>query len=144
MLIRGRWIEIHDDLWVPTCEVVIRTADTQQLKVDFLLDTGADQSLLSADVANALKVPMKPQTDRLFGVGAPIDVLFAETTLYLPMDDGREAKFNSIYACCTDPNALDMSVLGRDVLNEFAVIVDRRNDAILLLRERHSYRVQTT
>jgi hypothetical protein len=39
-------------------------------------------------------------------------------------------------------NALDMSVLGRDVLNLFAVIVDRGADRVMLLHGAHSYAIE--
>ncbi len=34
-----------------------------------------------------------------------------------------------------------MSVLGRDIMTHFAVIVDYSNDKICLLRERHAYNI---
>ena len=38
--------------------------------------------------------------------------------------------------------ALDISVLGRDIIGLFAVIVDRPHDIVCLLRRRHRYRVE--
>ena len=40
---------------------------------------------------------------------------------------------NSHFYVLTDPSALDMSVLGRDLLNLFALIVDRPGDRVCLL-----------
>jgi hypothetical protein len=39
----------------------------------------------------------------------------------------------------TDASALDISVLGRDITDNFAVIVDRQKNAVYLLGQRHSY-----
>jgi hypothetical protein len=41
-------------------------------------------------------------------------------------------------------DALDISVLGRDVMNLFAVIVDRAVNVVALIRPPHRYTVQTT
>ena len=40
------------------------------------------------------------------------------------------------------PGPLDLSVLGRDVLDNFDLIVSRRRDEVLLLAPAHSYRVE--
>jgi len=48
---------------------------------------------------------------------------------------GRPASFNGSFAAVNDPTALDMSVLGRDILDFFAVIVDRPGEAVCLLRD---------
>jgi len=42
----------------------------------------------------------------------------------------------------TDPASLDMSVLGRDILNLFAVIVDRPQDVVCLLTQDHVYEIR--
>ena len=40
------------------------------------------------------------------------------------------------------PTATDLSILGRDVLNHFDVILSRRNNEVLLLAPNHRYRVE--
>jgi hypothetical protein len=50
--------------------------------------------------------------------------------------------FKGRFAAFTDPKALDMSVLGRDITNLFAVIVDRPQDLVCLLGQRQHYRIQ--
>ena len=42
----------------------------------------------------------------------------------------------------TDSTATDRSILGRDVLNHFDVILSRRQNEVLLLAPNHSYRVE--
>ena len=44
----------------------------------------------------------------------------------------------------TDLTTLDISVLGRDITDNFAVIVDRPQAVISMLGQRHSYRVMQT
>jgi hypothetical protein len=41
-----------------------------------------------------------------------------------------------------DPETLDMSVLGRDILDLFTLLVERRSGTVLLLREPHRWRVE--
>ena len=42
---------------------------------------------------------------------------------------------------CTQHEALDMSVLGRDLLEMFAVIVDRRADVVAIIGGQHRYTI---
>jgi hypothetical protein len=44
----------------------------------------------------------------------------------------------------TDAATLDLSVLGRDILRWFALIVDRPGNAICLLNQRHRYAIRTS
>jgi hypothetical protein len=39
-------------------------------------------------------------------------------------------------------DALEMSVLGRDVLDMFALIVDRRADVVAIIGQDHTYMIQ--
>jgi len=52
-------------------------------------------------------------------------------------------KLRGRFAACVDPQLLDMSVLGRDVLDLFAVIVDRPGDTIALVGQQHRYSIST-
>jgi hypothetical protein len=49
--------------------------------------------------------------------------------------------FRGQYAAITAVEALDMSVLGRDVTNLFAVIVDWPQRLVCLLGQRHQYTI---
>jgi hypothetical protein len=50
--------------------------------------------------------------------------------------------FRGLYVAVTELEALDISVLGRDITNLFAVIVDRLHDVVCLLGQRHRYRIE--
>jgi hypothetical protein len=45
------------------------------------------------------------------------------------------------FAGFTDPSASDQSILGRDVLNNFDVIISKPREEVLLLSPRHRYDV---
>ena len=47
------------------------------------------------------------------------------------------------FAGFTDPTATDLSILGRDVLDHFDVLISRRRNEILLLAPRHRYRIES-
>jgi hypothetical protein len=56
-------------------------------------------------------------------------------------DDGTPVLFRGRYPALTDAEALDMSVLGRDITCLFALIVDRPGDTVCLLRQPHRYTI---
>ena len=47
--------------------------------------------------------------------------------------------FRGQFTAVTDPETLDMSVLGRNITSLFAVIVDRPGDVVCLIGQRHRY-----
>ena len=53
-------------------------------------------------------------------------------------DDGKWVTFRGEYAACTNYEILDMSVLGRDILNLFAVIVHRAANVVTMIGESHT------
>ncbi len=61
---------------------------------------------------------------------------------WLLCDDGQKVTFGGEFAAFTQDEALDMSVLGRDILNLFAVIIDKPDDAVCMVRQRHGYRIE--
>lgn len=48
------------------------------------------------------------------------------------------------FAALTDPSATDLSILGRDVLDNFDVVAARQQGEILLLAGRRRYRLEQT
>ena len=50
--------------------------------------------------------------------------------------------FRGQYAAVTAVEALDISVLGRDITGLFAVLVDQPGDVVCLLGQQHRYRIE--
>jgi hypothetical protein len=75
-------------------------------------------------------------------VGSRPAFVTVRTTLTLYADDGSPARFQGDFAAFTDPAAADMSVLGREILDHFDLIVSRRRNEVLLLATNHDYRVE--
>jgi hypothetical protein len=55
--------------------------------------------------------------------------------------DGSVARITGEFATFTDPSATELSILGRDVLNVFQVIVSWLKNKVILLATNHDYRV---
>jgi hypothetical protein len=63
------------------------------------------------------------------------------TRVELLRDAGGLIRIHGEFASFTDPTATDLSILGRDVLGNFDLIVSRRRNHVLLFAPRHQYRV---
>jgi len=142
MRIAGEWYPCDDGVERPVLRGEVLSANSSWVKALFLVDTGADRTVLSADVFSALAIQPISRGERLAGVGGLVDSVTVETRIRLTTEGGRKISLRGQYAAIAQPEALDMSVLGRDVTGLFAVIVDRPGDAVCLLGQRHRYRVE--
>jgi hypothetical protein len=59
-------------------------------------------------------------------------------------DDGGAVRVRGEFAAFTDPTATDLSILGRDILDHFDLVLSQRRNEILLLAPRHQYRIEGT
>jgi hypothetical protein len=78
---------------------------------------------------------------RLEGVGGSATSVVVETQIRMAQETGQTVLFKGHFAAFTDPAALDISVLGRDISNMFALIVDRPQDVVCLLGRGHQYKI---
>jgi hypothetical protein len=140
MLFPGAWVVCDDRVVRPVITGRVLSGDGAWVRVPFLVDTGADRTTFSAEVWDRLGL-VPEEADYLSGVGGHAETVVATTPIQLMRDDGIWATFNGRFAAFTDPDALDMSVLGRDVTNLFALEVDRPQDVICLLGPPHRYAV---
>lgn len=69
------------------------------------------------------------------------DSVLVETKLHLQRETGKPVAFSGRFAAVIDPVALDLSILGRDIIDLFAAIIDRPSGAVCLLSQRHHYSV---
>lgn len=141
MQIVGEWLLCDDGIERPVLRGGALAGDGRWVPVPFLLDTGADRTVFSARVLKALGLPPVPTNEGIGGVGGLVSSVVLETMLRLRCEDGSRATFVGQYAGVTAPDALDMSVLGRDVIGLFAVIVDRPGSLVCLLGQRHRYQI---
>jgi hypothetical protein len=78
----------------------------------------------------------------LASVGGIAESVSVNTQIRWRCDDESKANFRADFAACRDPESLDTSVLGRDITNPLAVIVDQPGATVCLVGQRHRYRIE--
>lgn len=138
MFVAGEWRETVTTVPRPYVRAHLRAHDGSWVQAVFLVDTGADCTVLAADVARLLGLPLAPSARSISGLGGAVETLEVHTTLRLTSADGSRMNLQGTYATSDDP-AVHESILGYDVLRRFAVIVDETNDLVCLIRPPHRY-----
>lgn len=141
MQILGEWYLCDDGVERPVIRGEVLAADGSWAHVEFLVDSGADRSVLDAATLGVLALPPLAAQEQLGGLGGVTDAVLVDTQIRLTEATGGKVTFHGQYAAVTEPEALDMSVLGRDILSLFALVVDRPGDLVCLLAPRHYYRI---
>lgn len=143
MRIVGEWFVCDDGVVRPTVRVRVAGATGAYIREYFLVDNGADSTALSASLTTQLQLPAQPPPPGLSlqGISGASPFVVIATSLQLARDDGGWATIRGTFAALTDPTATDLSILGRDVLDHFDVIISRRRNEVLLLGGNHHYQV---
>jgi hypothetical protein len=141
MRINRLWLLCDDGVVRPVIRGEVLSADGSRVQAFFLVDTAADRTDFSQDVLAALQLPAGLPTESLSGVGGTTPSVIIQTQVEFPREHGSPVVFRGPFAAFTDPEALDMSVLGRDIMNLFALIADRPQDVVCLLSQRHYYSI---
>ena len=144
MRIDGEWFVGDDGIARPVVPGEVLAADQSWMPAPFLLDTGADRTVLNAAMLRLLGFALEPSPDRIGGLGGLVSSVSIETSIRLTHEGGGQVLLRGRFAAVTDLEALDVCVLGRDVTGLFAVIVDRPASIVCLLRERHQYAIRQT
>lgn len=143
MRIAGEWLTFDDGITRPIVRVRIIRVGGRSHRERFLIDTGADRTVLSAGILSesGIAVEAPPVGSALRGIGGDTAMVLVATTLAFARDDGGAVRMQGRFAGFTNLRATDVSILGRDVLDQFDVIVSRRRDQVLLLTANHRYGV---
>lgn len=144
MLIKGRWNHFSDGAIRPVIDAQVQAADGRWQKVTFLLDSGADRTVFDAGLLYLLAPFALPdeQAPQLGGIGSEVECKLVQTVLMFERDDNKTIKVNGTFSLFTDATSSDISILGRDVTNNFDVIYSYPQREVLLLASPHSYAVQ--
>jgi len=143
MLVAGYWETDEDGIVRPMIDAKVAGRDESLVTDDFLVDPGADRTVFSAALLAELGLDTAPTVDsELSGIGGTKESVLVNTVLEFLRDNGGPARIRGEFATFTDPEATDFSILGRDVLDNFDVIISRRRNKILLLAPRHQYRIE--
>jgi hypothetical protein len=143
MRIVGEWLAGEGDVNRPIVRAEVHAGDGTLQPGVFLIDPGADRTVFSAEFLAKLHLPPLPTPEgmALEGVGGGCEFVVVETVVELPRDDGRKARIKGQFAAFTDSAANDLSILGRDILFHFDLILGREYGEVLLLAPPHQYRV---
>jgi hypothetical protein len=95
----------------------------------------------SLSLLSPLALPVA-QTPELGGVGGKVSAVFIQTRLSFTRDDGKRVTVQGLFGVFTDLTSSDVSVLGRDVTNNFAVIYSYPKRRVTLLAPPHDYQIQ--
>jgi Retroviral aspartyl protease len=145
MEIAGRWVEHEDGGIRPMVWVNVDGADGARRSEFFLLDTGADQIVFSAGFFQMLQLPTVLPTPEhhLEGISGRTDFALARTALLIDRTDGGTLRMEGTFGVFLRPEATDYSLLGRDVLDHFDVVIRRQRADIRLLIGNHTCQIVT-
>ena len=144
MRIDGEWYVGDDGLPRPVVLGEVLAADGSWVRAPFLLDTGADRTVLTAAIVRLLGLPGRTGPDRIGGLGGIAPSVSIETKIRLTHGAGSKVLLLGQFAAVTELEALDICILGRDITGLFAVVVDQPANVVCLLRERHRYAIEQT
>lgn len=74
-------------------------------------------------------------------MGGLVDSVVVETEIQFTYETNGKVTFRGQFAAVTELEALDISVLGRDITGLFAVIADQPGNVVSLLAQRHRYSI---
>ena len=120
----------------------ILAGDGSWWPAEFLIDTGADRTVFNASTLAALRLQAVATAHRLGGVGGLAAATLVTTQIQFSREEAGKVVFRGQYAAVTDLETLEMSVLGRDIIGLFALIVDRLRGIVCLLRQGHQYTIE--
>ncbi len=142
MRINGECYLCDDDVVRPVIRGEVLNANGFWEPVLFLVDTGADRTVLSAAIFDVLGFQPIERAKNIGGVGGVVESVVIKTKVRFDRDDGNKVLFRGEYAAFTELEVQDISVLGRDILQFFALIFDQRAGVVCLLSQRHRYLIE--
>ncbi|MGH9755299.1 MAG: retropepsin-like aspartic protease [Blastocatellia bacterium] len=139
MEIKGEWQFCEDGVVRPVMLGLFESADGEWINAELLIDTGADRTVLNTEILQKLGIDPLEAEEGISGLGGLTDAVVIQTKLQLVRETGAPVTFHSHFTAVTNPTALDLCVLGRDILDLFALIIDRPGNIVCLLSQRHRY-----
>lgn len=142
MRITGKWLVCEDGITRPVVSACVYDLDQQVREELFLVDSGADHTVFSAEFRSRLRLIAVPNSPiAVQGLGGKIDTESFMTTVAFKADNGQELRVHGEYSAFLAREPSDISILGRDVLNNFHVVISKLRDEVLILSPQHEYTV---
>ncbi|MEK6286515.1 MAG: hypothetical protein AABO57_12305 [Acidobacteriota bacterium] len=103
----------------------------------------ADRTVFEARLLTVLQKLAVPadEAPELGGVGGKAACIFARTRLGFVRDDGQLVNVQGLFGVFTNLTSSDVSILGRDVTNNFDVIYSFPHREVMLLAPPHGYQI---
>jgi len=135
MRIEGRWLQGGDGVERPVLDGYLTVPGGYQLGLSRLIDTGADSTVLAPDVAQRLAAMTQPTptSATAVSINGAIPMYELAVDLLLSTTSGQRARIHGPLPVLLTPGSLDLSVIGRDVLDQFTLIYGRLQGVIFLL-----------
>jgi len=140
----GSWRQCLDGIVRPMIKAEVEGSNGQLYADWFLLDIGADCTVLRFSFLQRLQLPpVGTPGFTLTGVGTstPIPLVLVAGKLKLTSIDGHPATIPGPLASFTSLRAVEHSILGREVINEFDFLLEKKRGAFRLLHGVHSCQV---
>ena len=109
-----------------------------RLVVTFIVDTGADRTLLSSHIAERLRADFDfdirslEEDNPIGGIGGQVNTRKARVTLYSGNQWITSNMSITVIDAVPGPETMP-SLLGRDIVDDFALFIERRTQRVLLL-----------
>ncbi|MBU1487113.1 retropepsin-like domain-containing protein [bacterium] len=144
MIFQGRY-ENETGIFRPYISADVLSPANEWVEVDFLVDTGADETFLDFSFVRELDIDtrgidVKDDVGGVGGSGVPYFQIDSALKLISP---GGTKVFKGKVNIFLDPHSSEVPLLGRDVLDNFVAIFDREQSSILLLDEEEEYGIKT-
>ena len=144
MILKGRY-ENEAGIFRPyiSADADVLSPANEWVIVDFLLDTGADETFLDFSFIKKFNIDTKgiDVRDDVGGVGGlGVPYFQIDSALKLISPEGTKV-FKGKINVFLDPHSSEIPLLGRDVLDNFVAIFDRKQNSILLLDEKEQYKI---
>ena len=144
MQIAGTWAKCPDGTTRPMVAVEIVKGDGSLWSEYFLVDSGADATVFNCGVFPKLNLPIAPSPPgyNLVGItGSSGGFVHVDTSLQFTTTDGGKVRVNGQFAAFTQPIGYTYSILGREVLNLFDVILSWPRKEVWFLAPNHGHQI---
>ena len=142
MIFQGRY-ENEAGIFRPYISADVLSPANEWVMVDFLVDTGADETFLDFTFIKKFNIDtngidVKDDVGGVGGSGVPYFQIESQLKL---ISQGGTKIFNGKINLFLDPHSSEVPLLGRDVLDNFVIIFDRKQNSILLLDQEEKYKI---
>jgi hypothetical protein len=143
MRVDGRWHRFQDGVLRPVIDAAVLSPSGLWQNITILLDCGADRTVFDASLLSLLSPLASSQIHELAGVGGNVASKLIQTRLAFVRNDGYRVTVEGQFSLLTEIASSDISVLGRDITNNFDVIYSYPQRQVIMLAQPDSYRINS-